>query len=311
MGCQANSYDATVVELLRIFVDVLVPVALVVLAGYAAARRWGLDHRPLGTLAYWLLAPAFIFRLLSDPSAFDGPVLAMLASSFSTVLIGWIGMRVFLFRATPDRRVIDTMASTFGNVGNLGFPIVLFALGEAALAPAAIHFLAVTVGSFVMGVSASARLRSRGISQAAVRVVTTPAIAAAPLAFLVAGLDLSVPTVAARSIGLLADAMIPVMLLTLGMQLASSSLSAGWSRIGLITAMKLVVAPLVFVLVASALGLEGMFFDSGLLLAAMPSAVLVGLISVEFDLETEVATAAILATSLLSFPTLALIIRLL
>ena len=72
-------------ELLRIFIDVLLPVFGVAGAGYAAARIAKLDHRPLATLAYWLLAPAFILSVLSDPTALDGPVVQMIASSLITV----------------------------------------------------------------------------------------------------------------------------------------------------------------------------------------------------------------------------------
>ncbi len=297
------------VELLRIFVDVLVPVAIVVAAGFAAARWWGLDHRPTGTLAYWLLAPAFIFRLLADPAAFAGPVGGMLGASLLTVAVLWVVMFLLLRQAPAERRVLDSMAASFGNVGNLGFPIVLFALGSEALTAAAIHFLAITIGVFVLGVSAAARLRSGSPAQAVLRVATTPAIAVAPVAFLFAGFEWELPTFADRSVDLMADAMIPVMLLTLGMQLASSRLMRGVRRIGLIGVAKLVLAPLIYLPLAAFFGLSGDFRDTGLLLAAMPTAVLVGLISVEFELETEVATGAILATSLAAFPTLGLLIR--
>ncbi len=295
-------------ELLRIFIDVLVPVFGVAGAGYAAARIAKLDHRPLATLAYWLLAPAFIFRVLSDPTALDGPVLDMIASSMVTVSVVWIAIWFGLRRVPAERKVIDAMSSAMGNVGNLGFPVVLFALGEAALTAAAIHFLAVTTCIFGFGVTASSRLRSGSALTALRRVVTTPAILAVPAAFVAAATESTLPTAPDRFIGLLADAMIPVMLLTLGIQLASSHLAAGWRRLGLITGAKLVVSPLVFMAVAALLGLDGIPRDAGLVLAAMPTAVLVGLIGLEFDLETEVASAAILVTSVVAMGTLSVLL---
>ncbi len=295
-------------ELLRIFIDVLAPVFGVAGAGYAAARIAKLDHRPLATLAYWLLAPAFIFRVLSDPTALDGPVLEMIASSMVTVSVVWIAIWFGLRRVPAERKVIDAMSSAMGNVGNLGFPVVLFALGEAALAAAAIHFLAVTTCIFGFGVTASSRLRSGNALTALRRVATTPAILAVPAAFIMAATASTLPTAPDRFIGLLADAMIPVMLLTLGIQLASSHLAAGWRRLGLITGAKLVVSPLVFMAVAALIGLDGVPRDAGLVLAAMPTAVLVGLIGLEFDLETEVASAAILVTSVAAMGSLSVLL---
>ncbi len=296
-------------EFIRIFIDVLAPVFGVAAAGFVAAKRWSLDHRPLGTVAYWLLAPAFIYRVLSNPQAWEGPVLEMIGASFATVLVIWVVTRLLLRSQRGERKTLDAMVMTFGNVGNLGFPIVLFALGEAALAPAAIHFLAITIGVFVLGVSSASRLRAGSIRAALVRVVTTPAIAIVPVALLVGRTDTSVPEAVERFVGLLADAMIPVMLLTLGMQLASARLGHAVARLGMVSVGKLAVAPAVFAVIGGWLGLSGAAFDTGLLLAAMPTAVLVGLISVEFDLETEFATAAILLTSLLSMATLGFIIR--
>ncbi|MDH3308753.1 MAG: AEC family transporter [Acidimicrobiia bacterium] len=296
-------------ELVGIFVDVLAPVFGVAAAGFFAARRWKLDHRPLGTIAYWLLAPAFIYRLLSNPAAWNGPVGSMLASSFTTVLVIWVGVRLILRSRSGERKTLDAMVMTFGNVGNLGFPIVLFSLGEDALAPAAIHFLAVTIGVFILGVSSASRLRSGHIGRAFVRVVSTPAIAVVPLALLVGRTETQIPQALERFVGLLADAMIPVMLLTLGMQLASSRISSGVGRLTMVSVGKLVVAPLIYLVIAGWFGLTGVPHDSGLLLAAMPTAVLVGLISVEFDLETEFASAAILLTSVVSMVTLGVIIR--
>ncbi len=295
-------------ELIRIFVDVLVPVFGVAAVGYGTARLAGLDHRPVGTLAYWLLVPAFIFRTLSDPAALEGPVVKMLLATVITISTVWVVMSWLLRRQPGERRVVDTMAASLGNVGNLGFPIVLFALGEAALPAAVIHFLATTVCIFGYGVTAAARLRAGSPIVAVKRVVTTPAIIAMPLGFMMAAAEWTLPTAPSRMIGLLADAMIPVMLLALGMQLASARLAAGVRRLGLISLAKLAVSPAVFAGVAALLDLRGFARDTGLLMAAMPTAVLVALIGIEFELEAEVATAAILLNSLVALGTLSVLL---
>lgn len=298
-------------ELIRIFIDVLLPVFGVAGAGYVAARLITLDHKPIGTLAYWLLVPAFIFRTLSDPASLEGPVVRMLATTVLTIAVVWILFGVGLRAVPGERRVIDTMSAALGNVGNLGFPIVLFALGEAALPAAAIHFLATTVCIFGFGVAASARLKTGHGLVALRRVVATPAIVVMPLGFLMAAGEWTLPTAPGRLVDLLADAMIPVMLLTLGMQLAASTVTVGFGRLSLVAAGKLVVAPLVFAGIAAIMGLSGFARDSGLLLSAMPTAVLVALIGIEFDLEAEAASAAILFTSVVSMATLSVLLALL
>lgn len=296
-------------ELPSIFVDVLLPVFGIAAVGVMTARRWGVSYQPLSTIAYRVLTPAFIFDVLSDPAAAEGPVIRMVGASLGTVLVLWVVLGVFLRGKPGERRVLDSMASTFGNVGNLGFPIVLFGLGDEALASATIHFLAITIGVFTLGVAAAARLRSGSLGDALKRVALTPAIAVAPIALVAGNAGWEFPTAVDRFVGLLAAAMIPVMLLTLGMQLAGAHFTRDAARLVGIGLTKLVVKPAVFVGMAALFGLTGTARDTGVLLAAMPTAVLVGLISLEFDLETEVASAAILATSLVALVSLAVLLR--
>ncbi len=298
-------------ELLRIFVDVLTPVLAVAAVGAFAAKIWSLDYRPLSTIAYHFLAPAFVFRILVDPSGFDGPILGMIGATIATVVIVFVFVRVLLRNVPEERRVLDSMLGTFGNVGNLGFPIVLFALGDAALPEAGIHFLATTIGVFVLGIAAAARLRASTATRAIRRVITTPVIAVAPFAIAFNVANVTLAPFAERFMNLLADAMIPVMLLTLGMQLMTVRVVPDVRRLGVLTLVKLAVAPAVFFGVSRLIGLTGDARNAGLLLAAMPSAVFVALISLEFDLESEVASAAILVTSLISIGTLGVLISLL
>jgi len=297
-----------VLELLGIFVNVLIPVFGVVGVGAFTARRWDLDYRPMSVIAYRVLAPAFVFRLLSDPQGLDGPVGKMVAASLGTVAAVWVFYGVLSRNSSREARVLELMSTTFGNVGNLGFPIVLFALGEDALPEAGIHFLSITVGVFFMGIVAAARLRSGTAREAFVRVATTPAIAVTPFAIGVSTTGTALPVFVARSVDLLADAMIPVMLLTLGMQLASARMTRDVRRLSRVVATKLLVAPAVFFGIASVIGLSGDGRDAGLLFAAMPTAVLVGLISLEYELETEVSTAIILVSSLAAIPSLGLLL---
>lgn len=111
----------------------------------------------------------------------------MIASSVITVSIVWALVWVTLRREPGSRKIIDAMSSAMGNVGNLGFPVVLFSLGEAGLTATAIRFLAVTTCLFGFGVTAGSRFCSGSSLIALRRVVTTPAILAVPAAFIMAG----------------------------------------------------------------------------------------------------------------------------
>lgn len=52
-------------ELVGIFVNILLPIFALVLIGYFAGPRLGMESRTLSKLAYYILAPAFIVNVFS------------------------------------------------------------------------------------------------------------------------------------------------------------------------------------------------------------------------------------------------------
>jgi predicted permease len=111
-----------------------------------------------------------------------------------------------------------------------------------------------------------------------------------------------------RPIELLSDAAIPVMMLVLGMQLERGA----WpERPGLVAAaagLSLVASPLVALGLVSLLGLHGLARQAALVESAMPSAVITTILALEFDIGPRFVTAAVVATTILSPLTVALLI---
>ena len=97
-------------------------------------------------------------------------------------------------------------------------------------------------------------------------------------------MDWTVPLFLDRSIDLLSAALIPVMLLTLGMQLGGihrPRLNANVAAAGFV---RLIVGPLLAIALAGVFGLSGLPRDAGIIQASMPSAVFCSLIALEYDL---------------------------
>lgn len=297
--------------MLGIFVDILVPVFLVVSAGFLLARTVGVKPHGLATLAYWVLGPVFIFDILSGADLEAGEVARIVAATVISVavvgvLAGVAGRLVGSSRSVTSATVLS---SIHGNVGNFGLAIVAFALGEGALPIAGIVMVTINTLGILTGVGLASS-REHNLARAAWRALTTPlALAVVPaLAVNVSNIDL--PLWFDRPVSLIAAAMIPVMLLTLGVQLAGMEKVLPPAKAALPIGLKLVVNPLAASAAVAILGLSGAPADVVVLQAAMPAAVFTSLIALEHDLEPDYVTAVLLSGTLVSAFTIPVVIAL-
>jgi predicted permease len=199
------------------------------------------------------------------------------------------------------------MTSVWGNVGNAGLAIVAFALGDDALPVAGVLMVTINLASLVIGVG-MAQARSSSLGGAVLRGLTAPMTIAGAVALTVNLADRDVPLLAGRSVGLLADALIPVMLYSLGLQLVAAGRPRWSNDLAVVASAKLAVAPAVAAIVAAAVGLEGDARAAVIIQSAMPPAVFCAVVAAESDLLPERVTAAVVLTTMVSALTLPVVL---
>jgi predicted permease len=299
-------------QLGEIFLNVITPVFALVLIGYVAAPRLGLEARTLSRFAYYILVPAFVFNVMSTAT-----VEAALATKMIVYIVlvhlacAWLGYGVArLLRRPPAMVGAYVLVAVFGNVGNFGLPLIEFRLGEAALVPATVYFLAIVIVAFVIGVAA-ANLQKGGSLGAILAVFKTPALLALPPALLVNGLNLTPPLLLTRITGLLGGAMVPTMLVALGVQLATTEALTIDRDVVVASGLRLLGGAALALLIVVPFGLTGLERGAGVLQSAMPTAVLASIIALEYDLLPDFVTTAVLFSTLASVVTLTLLMALL
>lgn len=296
-------------SLVTVLFEVLAPVAVLVLLGAVAGPRLAVDSGSLSRLAYWVFGPAFVFGLLAEAdlerSVVLGLVVAAVAGMMAALLVtvGWAR----LTGAGYETGAAMGMTSIWGNVGNAGLAIVAFALGEDALPVAGVLMVTINLTSLVLGVGL-AQARTASIRAAVLRGLSAPMTIAGGVALVINLLGLDVPLLADRSIGLLAQALIPVMLFGLGLQLVDAGRPRWANELGVVAAAKLAVAPAVAAAVAVAVGLEGDARAAVVIQSAMPPAVFCAVVAAENDLLPDRVTAAVVATTILSLVSLPVVL---
>jgi malate permease and related proteins len=299
-------------QLISIFLNVLVPVFALVMLGYLVGPRLQFEIRTLSRLAYFVLTPAFVFNVLSQTrieAALAGRMVGFITLVYvGTIVLAFVIAR--LLRRPAQMTAAYVMIAAFGNVGNFGLPIIQFAEGPEALGIATVYFLANLVLAFVVCVTAANF--SRGLSLGIVgQVFRTPALIALAPALLVNWSGLSLPTVAARPLDLLSGALIPVMLLVLGAQLAAAGLPKLSADLLISSSVRLLGGPLLAFATVGWFALPGLERNVGILQCSMPTAVLVSIIAMENRLLPEFVTATVLFSNAVSIITLAVVLLLL
>lgn len=297
-------------ELITIFLNILLPVFLLVLIGYIVGPRLGMEPRTLSKLAYYILVPAFIFNVFSKAQVQLDLALRMAAFfvvvTVGTVLVAFLAAR--LLNAGPQLSAAYVLVAAFGNVGNFGLPVIDFKVGEAGLLPASIYFLTGSTLGFLIGVMAATWHKGGTRWRAVWAAFTTPGVFAVFPAFLVNGFDLPVPMFVDRSIVLMAGALIPLMLLTLGIQLAGMGRPRIDRHVVTSSLVRLLISPVLAILLAAVFGITGIERGVGIVQAAMPAAVLTSLIALEHDLIPDFVTTTVLFSTVASAVTLTVVL---
>ncbi len=282
-----------------IFFDILGPVVVLVAIGYGVGRWLRLEPAPFAKLAYWVIGPAFIFDSLANAGLASDALIRVAGASALAFAASAVFAVAVSARLPPERRVAIVTTGSWGNVGNFGLAIVTFTFDEAALPFAAICLVVVNTLGLVFGV-ASAHGGWKGARQAATRPMTLVIVPA----LIVNGTDAVLPPIVDRPVALLAGAIIPVMLITLGIQLQQMGRPRLDLDVGRSLVAKLVVQPLAAIPIAAALSLSDQAAGAVVLQAAMPAAVFTTVLAIEQNTRPDETATIVMAGTVAAMVTL-------
>ena len=298
-----------ILQLFSIFADSVVPVVLLILLGYIAGPKLHLEVTTLSRTAYYLLIPALVFHTISQA---DIPV-AIAARMIGYIFVvhiacAFVGFLIAILLKRPPKIIAAyVLIAVFGNVANIGLPVIEFHFGQAALVEGTLYFVAIFMIAMLVGIMA-ASWASHGGKKALVTTLKTPGIVALVPATFFWITNYEVPLFLSRTIGLLGQAMIPIMLVTFGLQLAKAGRPRLTSDVVFASAVRLLGAPVLAILLAIPFGLTGLERETGILQASMPPAVSIMIIALEHKLDAQFMTATLLFSTFASMVTLTVLL---
>jgi len=253
-------------ELIGHLLDVVLPVLLCVLVGFALARLdQPFDHKMVSRLVANVGYPTLIMAHLSAQHVALGAFFEMLLAAVAWVACaGGLALGFLAIAGLEVRAFLSPLM--LNNVGNIGLPIAALAFGAPGLAYA-VAFLVVTLaGIFTIGIWVPRGRVSFG------ELARSPVIYAVAVALVLMATDTHLPRPIDHAFTILGGLAIPLMLLTLGHTLATLSTGALWRGAYLALFHLAMMAAVAFALVRL-FGLEGTARGVFILQCMMPVSV--------------------------------------
>ena len=300
-------------DLLHIFIDNMIPVLAIAGVGFYLRRRFDTSPAMISRMMFHVFSPALAFNALYTRDISGGDFLRVYFATLALLAaILAISLIFFRWQNIKPRELATTLVSTFVfNGANFGISIVSFAFGAEALTYAVIIYIAGSTVAWTLGPYVSSSGKA-SVLKSLQSVLRTPVVYALIAAFALKAAGIAeLPPVLSRTSQLLADASIPLMLVLLGLQLAGFRKPDRWRLLLSGTAIRLLLAPLIGLAIASLFSLDGAARLAFILQAGMPTAVLTIILAYEFDTDRDLALNLIMTTTLVSPLTLTVIIYLL
>lgn len=291
-------------ELAFTVLQIVAPVFLLAAIGFVWVKV-GLEYRVefVTRLAMTLSVPCLIFVALMqaeiDPAALTALSLASVVAYGGLTLI----IAVTLWALGLSQRTFQGPL-IFGNTGNLGLPLALFAFGETGLGYAVVVFAVMAIWSFTYGIW----IVSGGGS--ATKALKEPLVWGTLLGGIFLWQGWKTPVFVTNTLELIGQMAIPLMLITLGVAVAR--LTPG--RIAMATAMsvaKVVVCVAMAWVVGRAFKLDDVAFAVLVLQVATPVAVTSYLLAEKYGADAQSVAGLVVVSTLLSVIALPLLLAVL
>ncbi|MEB3281735.1 MAG: AEC family transporter [Lyngbya sp.] len=285
-----------------VILSAILPVACIVLIGFIVGKKLNLDISTLSRLSLYVLFPALIIdNLYKTTLSGENAIAIVIGFLITFVLLGIIAWQLsnyWQFSTDLKKSLVTTTA--LPNVGNLGLPVTLFALGEAGLERAIVYLIAWNI---VVLTTVPAFLQNGGFRSSIKFMLKLPLTWAVTFGVCLRVFNIQLPLKLDEGLDLLANAAIPLALLMLGVQIANNRLAVNLYEVGA-SFLRLLGGAAIALIVGKLLGLEELDLKVLVLQSSMPTAITAFLMVNEFGGDAVQTARVVVVSTLFAFITL-------
>lgn len=299
-------------ELFLIFNSSILPIFAIVAVAFAYQRLFRPDIAQITNLSLMVFAPVFVFDVLVKSritvEMLFRPMAFMAGLTAALMLIAQAAARAL--RASENERIALVLASSMINIGNFGLPLIYFTLGADAVGSSVLYFVAFSVPLSTIAIYISSP--EKRVMAVLKDVVKIPLFHAMILALVFSQHEILLPSVLGKSIGLVGQAAIPLLIFILGLQLSTIRMSTSHIRFVVpAVVIRLAVSPLIAYALLRVIGIHGDEQTIAMIQTSAPPALLPLMYAIRFKRSPDLLAAMIFTSVLLSGISLTILINIL
>lgn len=289
-------------------------ICAVVALGWLLGHLGVLDlagRKVLADVAFFVASPALLLVVLAEAplSAVVSPALAVAAGSALTVMLVAAAVARYRWGMPPGERVMAALNAGYTNAGNLGLPIAVYVLGDAAHAAPVLLLQLLVVTPVSMALLDAQQPGARvGVGPRVRSLVGNPITAGALLGLLLSVTGTALPALIMAPVSMVANLAVPAMLLAFGVSLRLGQRPGrAIGRVVTLALLKIVAMPFAALLIGVAMGLGGHELFSVVVMAALPTAQNIFTYSLRYDRAVYLTRDTIFVTTMATVPAILLV----
>lgn len=294
-------------------IQVMATLFAIVVLGYVL-RRFGLlggdfDKR-LSTLIIDICCPLLILSsVMGDKLPDSKYILPLLGVGFATYII--LTLAAFIVPKLISKDMLEQgmigFCIMFGNVGFIGYPIVVSIFGPQAIFYAALLNMPNTFFIFTAGVMLVKGENARGSFKW--KMLLSPMMLAAYIATIIVVFGIHVPQTISQPVTMVGNITVPGSLLVIGSSLAGISMRKMLThgKVYVTTALRLFVVPLCLYLIFKACNVNELVNDINTTVIAMPVAAFGTMFCMKYERDPRLMTEITFMTTVLSICSIPLV----
>ncbi|SFJ12482.1 AEC family transporter [Jannaschia pohangensis] len=273
--------------------EIVTPVFALAAIGFTWVRLgYDYDTAFVTRLAMTLAVPCLVFVALARGTIDAGDAGTLTVATLAVYAAMFIAFRLICAVMRLDVRTY-LAPLVFGNTGNLGLPLALFAFGDLGLGYAVVVFAVTAILQFTVGIW----LVSGGGNP--LRALKEPMVLATLLGAVFLWKGWAVPAVALNSLNLVGQMGIPLMLVTLGVAVARIKPS-GMGHVAGLSVLKAIVCTGLALGIGLAFGLEGVTLGVLTVQLATPVAVSSYLLALKYGADAPPVAGLVVVSTVMS-----------
>ncbi|WP_096190380.1 AEC family transporter [Evansella halocellulosilytica] len=291
------------------FLSILLPIFSIFLIGYIVGKVAKIDIHSLSFLAINVLYPFLAFHTFYENEITTDYINIFIVLGIVT---GFVYVLIIvlanMLKYSQKRKHAMLLAGVFMNGGNYGVPVALFALGEEGFMYALMIMVVMSIlmNSLGLYIAASGANEYTPKKESLMKVLKMPILISVIIGIIFQAFSIKIPYQIEETIVFLADAAIPIIMITLGIQLSTIIFKRiPIKPVGAIVFIRLVLSPIITLGLVHAIGINGTVLGTVLvIIAAMPTAANTTMFSVQYGVEPDFVSSTTFISTVLSLITL-------